>query len=93
MLYLYKVSRDDWDYEDYDSFIVAEETEQEARETYPYAGTSIKYKDGIWVRGEREYYPFSWTQDIESLNVEKIGIVDNEGIEKGDIILSSFNAG
>lgn len=83
---LYLVARtDDWSYEDYDAFIVAAETEEEARNTHPNYNHENPHQD------EWEYTP-SWVpkENLDSLTVTLIG--KSEYITK-QVILTSFNSG
>ena len=94
---IYKVSRSENDHIDYDefsSFVVAAPCESTARRTHP------RGKDGIytyckdldlWVDsfGEPTMY-HSWTSNIDSLVLEKIGTAE-PGVS--GIICASFHAG
>lgn len=88
-------------YDEYDSFVVCCETEQEARETLPGdQGRAFDKLRSCWVDtfsgrvyGTHKYNTCSWILglDIETLEVEHIGTA-LLGTQKG-VILSSFNAG
>lgn len=80
---LFFVSRTDiWDYDEHDSFVIACETEDEARNADPYTGKQIEN----WNSG------FStWTTFIEKVKVQYLGEADSS-VAKG-IVCSSFNAG
>ncbi|MEK7431884.1 MAG: hypothetical protein AABZ74_02025 [Cyanobacteriota bacterium] len=88
-------------YDEYDSFVVCCETEQEARETLPggqrYIFDKLRH---CWadtfsgrVYGTHKYNTHGWVLglDIDALRVERIGLAAPE-TRKG-VILSSFNAG
>lgn len=80
-LHLYKVARPDVpDWDEYDSFVAAAATEDEARWMHP-NGEDLAI-DGL--RG-------TWPVDPASLRVTHLGTAD-EGIEAG-VIVASFNAG
>lgn len=99
---IYKVSQNvDTGYYIYDSFLVACESEEAARNTHP---DDISYpKDGKWVtinvlEDGTEYQTYlrgggrTWVdaKDLDKVFVEEIGTA-NEGIT--GVICSSFNAG
>ena len=79
---LYLISRtDDWSYDEYDSFVVAAESEESALEFSPRGHKPEE--DGYW------HYS-GWTTNREDIKIECIG-ESNSLIEK--VIISSFNAG
>jgi hypothetical protein len=80
---LYLVSRTDlWSYDDYDSFVVAAESEENAKSYHP-RGHLLREP------GYSFDYDYCWTSR-ENLKVEHIG-ESNSLVEK--VIISSFNAG
>lgn len=80
---LYLVSRtDEVDYDEFDSFVIATNTAEEARSTLP------KWSDDPEWRCSVEY---GWTMP-EHVQVRFIGVA-HQGIEHGEIICASFNAG
>lgn len=94
---LYKVSRSENDHIDYDefsSFVVAASCEGTARRTHPRGedGYHKWNKDmDLWVdtHGQPAFY-HSWTNNIDSLVLEKIGTAE-PGVS--GIICASFHAG
>lgn len=93
---LWLVSRTDRvGYDEYDSMVVAAETEEEARKIHPsdhLSNMGVFYDNGWkWVIGGvlREYSGDSWANP-DQLTVEYLGTTDRE--IKG-VIISSFNAG
>ena len=91
---LYLVSQcENTGYDTYDSFVVAVETEKEARETSP--NNSYKWHDDKWFfqyadgTETDEIYNHSWC-DPKYVKTELIGIA-KEGVE--GIVCTSFNAG
>lgn len=81
---LYLVSRtDDWGYDDYDSFVVAAKSEENALEYHP-RGKDYLNEDDI-----KDRYYAGWTSK-ENLKIECIG-ESNNLVEK--VIIYSFNAG
>lgn len=86
-------------YDEYDSMVVAADTELEARTYHPNGYVKAKMVDGYWrlfwdnpessLHGERYNCASGWS-DVESLIVEYLGTTDRD--IKG-VILSSFNAG
>lgn len=87
---LYLVRRtDDIVYDEYDSFVCAAESEEQARSMLPF-GEEL-------VRGEpkeniRSLTIWEWTNDLNKIKVEYIGKAD-EKYTKLTVILASFNAG
>lgn len=81
---LYFVTRtDDWGYDDFDSFVVAAESEENALKFHPHG----KYfeEDDYFDNGE----VYQWTSR-ENLKIECIG----ESYSKEEkVIIASFNAG
>ena len=79
---LYLISRtDDWGYDEFDSFVVAAESEENAFKLYPAMKDSAD--DGF------KYSNYGWTFR-ENLKIECIG----ESYSKEEkVIISSFNAG
>jgi len=81
---LYLVSRDEpIGYDEFDSMLVAAESEDDARSIHPYG---LEYSGDFWNAS-------NWVhrESVEGLNVEKIGVAD-EGIKR-KVIIASFNAG
>ncbi len=94
---LWKVSRTDRiGYDDYDSMVVAAETELEARTYHPGGYVRAKFDGGFWywvwdggnLDGKR-YNDSCWGR-VEDLRVEYLGTTDRD--IRG-VILASFNAG
>jgi len=80
---LYLISQDvNWNYETYDSAIVAARTKKEARMTHP---KGIKNWDG-----KRDGKYSSWAS-FEDVSAELIGVA-KKGSTKG-VVLASYNAG
>lgn len=86
-----------WD--EYESFVVCCETEQDARETFPDSSVSFIFNNSLetWIdpankTRELKYHLQTWIPGrfLNTLNVTFIGIAD--AVKKG-VILSSFNAG
>ncbi len=84
-------------YDQYESMVAAEETEDEVRKIHP-SEFVTHYRDDKWYGtyqkgGEYEIENSNWVDanKIDTLEVKFIGIADNKQ-EKG-IILASFNAG
>jgi hypothetical protein len=76
---LYRISQsENFDYDTYDSAVVAAETEQEARSIHPGSG-----------KWGSEFH--TWASSPEVVKVELIGTAD-PSIELG-VICASFNAG
>jgi len=94
---LYRVSRsknDHIDYDEFSSFVIAAPCEATARRTHPRGdeGYTKWSKDmDLWVdvNGEPTMY-HSWTSDIDSLRLEKIGTAE-PGVS--GVIIASFHAG
>jgi len=76
---LYYVSQEYDGYETYDGFVVACETEEDARNTHPQEGR-VFGKDC-----------FTWCQTPSEVDVKFIGVAGEE--TKKGVILASFNAG
>lgn len=85
-------------YDEYDSMVVAADTELEARIYHPNGCAKAKMVDGYWkyfwdspdsVIHERPYDDSSWGA-INNLTVEYLGTTDRD--IKG-VVLASFNAG
>lgn len=87
--YLYLVKRTDkvtWD--EYDSFVVCAESEDEARRVDP--SGKLFFKDGM-SEESREYFKWFWTDKIETLEVTCIGLA-SASLKNRQVICSSFNA-
>lgn len=69
-------------YDTYDSAVVCADSEEEARKIHPdNNGMGLDYVVG-----------YSWPRNPDQVNATLIGVaLDN--IEKGEVILASFNAG
>lgn len=88
--YLYLVKRTDkvtWD--EYDSFVVCAENEDEARRVYP-SGVMF-FKDWMPEQSKR-YFKSCWTDKIETLEVICVGLA-SPLLEKRQVICASYNAG
>lgn len=101
MLFLWKLSQEgNYEYDSYDSAIVAANSPEEARRIHParYSDTDeqINYwddEDECWrsvIDDEREY-PCRWVS-IDQIKVVCVGKAAAH-IEHGTVICSSFNAG
>lgn len=100
ILNIYLVERtDEIDWDEYKSFVVCCETEQDARETFPDSSVPFIFDNSLktWIdpinkTRELKYHLQSWISGrfLHSLNITFIGIAD--AVKKG-VILSSFNAG
>jgi hypothetical protein len=94
---IYKVTQEaNDDYDTYDSFICAAESEEEARAMHPSGRVRYDYNLGYWVdrygeRSDSRSYLYDWTPDLGDIDVEYLG-EGYPGIKKG-IILASYNAG
>ena len=80
---IYKVSREDYDYDEFNEFVVIAESEEDARNVHP-SGNCNSWNDKPWN--------MSWIDisEINTLKVELIGVTDREEVE---VVVSSFNAG
>ena len=90
MIKLYLVRRTDeirWD--EYDSFVVCAESEDEARRVHP-SGEGF-FGENL-MDDSRNYFKWTWTDKIDTLNVTCIGIA-NLSLKNHQIICSSYNAG
>lgn len=88
--YLYLVERTDkvtWD--EYDSFVVCAESEDEARRVHP-SGVSF-FEDDMSEQSKR-YFKSSWTDKIETLEVSCIGLA-SISLKNREVICASYNAG
>lgn len=83
---LYLVSRtDSIGYDEYDSFVCAAESEEQARKMLPDDEWRMKeYVNGLII--------CEWTKDLNKIKVEYIGKADEKYTEP-TVILASFNAG
>jgi hypothetical protein len=70
-------------YDTYDSFVVAANDEEEAKNTHPYTGRSMSTED--WGNN------YVWCDDVKHVKVKYLGEADSL-IHQG-IVCSSFNAG
>ena len=99
MTKLWLVSRTDVvGYDEYDSVVVAADTEEEARAIHPNGVAKAKLVDGYWrffwdnpgsSIHSRRYDNYGWAY-VTSLTVEYLGTTDRD--IKG-VVLASFNAG
>lgn len=93
---LFKVERtDEWSYDDYDSFIVVANSEEEARWTAPDPEFHM-WKDGVYCYSYRDQKPVdtrysSWVKNPETQL--KITEIDPSFFTKPEVILTSFNPG
>lgn len=92
-LKLYKVFRidDTWGvYDIYDSFVVVAADENDAKLVHPNLKDAIydkNKKQWVWINKTITSWP-----NLEKLKVECIGIAD-PNLQKGQVILSSYNRG
>lgn len=85
---LYLVTRiDNWGYDEFDSFVVAAKTTEEAANIHPY----YELHDPRYVDPPRDNYDHVWTTP-ENIQVKYIGKAAKEYTEV-QIICASFNAG
>jgi len=81
-------------YDTFDSAVVAAESEQEARETFPDNNSEWRTyeldEDGFWVDEDGEN-PMEWAENASQVSVKYLGEAA-EGTQSG-VILASFNAG
>lgn len=88
-LKLYLVRRtDEWSWDDYDSFVCAAHSEEEARTLAP--GGDCESKADIFRFGEDGYID-GWVSSPNYVSVKEIGI--SEKYTEPTIICASFNAG
>lgn len=88
--YLYLVKRTDnvtWD--EYDSFVVCAESEDEARRVYPSGG--MFFEDDMSEQNKR-YFKSGWTDKIETLEVICVGLA-SVSLKNRQVICASYNAG
>ena len=88
--YLYLVKRTDkvtWD--EYDSFVVCAESEDEARRVYP---SGRMFFEGDMSEQSKLYFKSGWTDKIETLEVSCIGLA-SVSLENRQVICASYNAG
>lgn len=96
-LYLYLVETDEYGYDDYDSFIVAETSRYAAKRTCP-AGYSTRGKTATWSNADKAFVgpdgtlAGGWVTDLKQVRVHKVGVAA-PSLKKGEIVLASFNAG
>jgi hypothetical protein len=84
-LNLYLVSQNENNhYDTYDSFVIACESEEEARHTNPQDGCVMPKKDWLYLYS-------SWCSSPDHVTVTYLGIADAS--VKHGIVCSSFNAG
>jgi len=81
---LFLVSRtDEHDYDEFDSFVIACETEDEAKTADPFNGEPFNW-GGHWSITDH------WCDSIDKVMVQYLGEADNS-VKQG-IVCSSFNA-
>ena len=88
--YLYLVKRTDevtWD--EYDSFVVCAESENEARRVSP---DGMMFFEFIMSEQSKRYFKSGWTDKIETLEVSCIGLA-SVSLKNRQVICSSYNAG
>ena len=72
---------DDWDYDEYLSFVCCAENAHDARHMYPGGGNySFNHDKHRWEDSDGDTY-CSWTNDLGSLEVTEIG-TSNEPFER-----------
>lgn len=90
---LFKVERtDNWSYDDYDSFLCAANSAEEARMLWPDPEYHM-WKDGVACYSYGEQNPASshgWVKSPDYLEVTEI---DLSILNKPETLLASFNAG
>ena len=87
---LYLVTRtDNWSYDEYDSFVVAAENEENALLFHPNGKKIERLSEYDDNENSAYHYTYGWTSK-ENLKIEYIG-ESNSSEEK--VILASFNAG
>lgn len=87
---LYLVKRTDnvtWD--EYDSFVVCAESEDEARRVHPSGGEF--FEDDMSEQSKR-YFKWWWTDKIETLEVICVGLA-SVSLKNRQVICASYNAG
>lgn len=88
--YLYLVKRTDnvtWD--EYDSFVVCAESEDEARRVYP--GGGMFFEDDMSEQSKR-YFKWGWTDKIKTLEIICVGLA-SVSLKNRQVICASYNAG
>lgn len=87
---LYLVSRtDDIGYDEYDAFVCAAESEEQARKMLPFDEELVREETEENIRNLTIW---EWTNDLNNIEVTHIGKAD-EKYTKPTVILASFNAG
>lgn len=89
---IYRISRnDDWDYDEFDSFVIVAKSEAEAVSYDPYGKRCDDPTEYSWDKRyfNEEYKCYTHFRDFE---VSEIGVCTKD-IYPGTIICSSFNAG
>ena len=87
---LYLVERTDkitWD--EYDSFVVCAESEDEARRVHP---SGLEFFEDDMSEQSKRYFKSSWTDKIETLEVICVGLA-SVSLENRQVICASYNAG
>ena len=87
---LYLVSRTETiGYDEYDAFVCAAESEEQARKMLPFDEELVREEAEENIRNLTIW---EWTKDLNKIKVEYIGKAD-EKYTKPTVILASFNAG
>jgi hypothetical protein len=91
-LNLYKITQSaNDDYDSYDSAIVAATSEEKAKLIHPSNWTNKNQPE--WYEDDNEIKAVhDWTTP-DNVQVELIGVVTNDKIKNGDVVVASFNAG
>ena len=88
--YIYLVKRTDnvtWD--EYDSFVVCAESEDEARRVSP--DGLMFFEDGISEQS-KQYFKYGWTDKIKTLEVICVGLA-SASLKNRQVVCASYNAG
>jgi hypothetical protein len=84
MIYIWLVQEYTKNYDQYDSFIAAAETEEQVRHIHP---------DGYkWTSEGWPWWTSTWPVKPEDAKVTKLGTAE-PSIESGTVLLASYNAG
>lgn len=84
---VYLVRRtDDWDYDQYDSFVCIAESEEQAKLLNPQY--DAYFETEMFYDFDKNY--IDWVSSPDLLEVTKIGVSDSDEVK---IILTSYNAG
>lgn len=93
-MHIYLVSRNDHaDYDEYDSFVVIADSEQQARETHPspscFYSWSEEKDSWVWSYNQDPDVYASWPKPSQ-VRVRHLGVTDSD---QHEIVCASFNAG